>query len=125
MPEAAKRQIVQQNPNIPWNYWCLCRFRQKNPNITWEIVQQNQDKPWDYWCLSQNKFNDRKYNWSKKLHKFYSQKIKLEILHLIWIWKKSEIVCCSEEPREASKLPKDIISNNRDIILNKTELFNK
>jgi hypothetical protein len=36
----------------------------------------------------------------KKLHKFYSKQIKQEIIHLIWIWKKSEIV---------SKLPKDIL----------------
>jgi hypothetical protein len=78
-----------------------------NPNITWEIIQQNPEKPWDYDWISTNTFNGRIYNWSKKLHKFYSKQIKQEIIHLIWIWKKSEIV---------SKLPKDILYKLLEII---------
>jgi len=43
-------EIVQANPDKPWNYDCLSR----NPSITWEIVQENPDKDWDYEYLSQN-----------------------------------------------------------------------
>jgi hypothetical protein len=127
-------EIIQQNPDKDWNYEWLSsnpnitweiiqensdtlRFRGRNdwsydwlsanPNITWEIIQENQDKPWNYDSLSKNTFNGRKYNWNKKLHKFYSLKIKEEIIHLIWIWKKSDLVC--PEGREASKLPKDVL----------------
>jgi hypothetical protein len=89
-------EIIQQNPDKGWNYNYLSR----NSNITYKIIQQNPDGPWNYCYLSTNTFNGRIYNWSKKLHKFYSKKIKEEIIHLIWIWKKSENV---------SKLPKDVL----------------
>ena len=42
--------IVQQNPDKPWNWAYLSR----NPNITWDIVQQNLDKRWDWSFLSLN-----------------------------------------------------------------------
>jgi len=122
-------QIVKENPHKPWNYDNLSRhpnitweivqanseslrdapqghkpwdyyFLSQNPNITWQIVQANPDKPWDYDLLSKNTFNCRKYNWSKKLHKYYSKKIKREILHLIWIFKKMEHI---------KIIPKDIL----------------
>jgi len=89
-------QIVQENPDKLWDYYDLSR----NPNITWKIVQENPEKPWDYNNLSKNTFNYRKYNWSKKLHKYYSKKIKREIIHLIWCWKKTNIL---------NILPKDIL----------------
>ncbi len=34
--------IVQANPDRPWNYTTLSR----NPNITWEIVESNRDVPY-------------------------------------------------------------------------------
>ena len=43
-------KIVQDNPNEPWNYDALSL----NPNITWEIVRDNPDKPWNYYYMSQN-----------------------------------------------------------------------
>jgi GTP-binding protein EngB required for normal cell division len=42
--------IVQQNPDKPWNWYVLSG----NPNITWDIVQQNPDKPWELEMLSAN-----------------------------------------------------------------------
>ena len=42
--------IVQANPDKPWNWWGLSL----NPSITWDIVQANPDKPWIWWGLSEN-----------------------------------------------------------------------
>lgn len=56
--------------------------------------------PWNYYCLSNNRFNNRKYNWNKQLHKFYSKKIKGEILYLLWVWKNGKNI---------NKIPKDIL----------------
>jgi len=83
-------EIVQSNPDKGWNYYALS----KNPNITYglrpakrQIIQENPEslrdapqghKHWNYNALSQNTFNCRKYNWIKKLHKYYSKKIKGE-----------------------------------------------
>lgn len=43
-------EIIQNNPDKPWNYYHLS----SNPIITWEIIQNNPDKPWSYRCLSEN-----------------------------------------------------------------------
>ena len=78
----------KKNPNKPWDYVYLSY----NPNITWKIVQANPDLPWDYSLLSKNTFNNRKYSWNQKLHKYYSKKQKSEILHLIWIFKRIQLI---------------------------------
>jgi hypothetical protein len=43
-------EIVQANPEKPWNYESLS----ENPNITWEIVDANPQIPWDFHLLSMN-----------------------------------------------------------------------
>jgi hypothetical protein len=43
-------EIVQANPDIPWDYYNLSI----NPNITWEIVKANPDIPWGYRMLLLN-----------------------------------------------------------------------
>jgi len=120
-------QIVKENPHIPWYYdnlsknpnitWeniqsnsesrsdapqghNLCKYLSANTNITYQIVKANPHFSWDFRYLSQNNFNHRKYNWNKKLHKYYSKKIKGEIMHLIWCWKQDNIL---------NKIPKDIL----------------
>ena len=40
-------EIVQANPDKPWNYYEVS----ENPNITWEILQANPDKNWDYYTI--------------------------------------------------------------------------
>ena len=42
--------IVQQNPQIPWDYQSFCR----NENITWEIIQQHPEIPWNLDWYGQN-----------------------------------------------------------------------
>jgi hypothetical protein len=37
-------EIVQSNPDKPWDYVVL----DENPNITREIILTNPDKPWNY-----------------------------------------------------------------------------
>ena len=119
-------QIIKNNPQKPWDYKFLSQgpnitwdnvidnpdlprdynFLSQGPNITYQIIQNN-NKHWNYYQLSKNIFNNRKYNWSKKLHKFYSKQIKAEILHLLWIWKKGENIKC---------LPKDVLYMILEII---------
>jgi hypothetical protein len=70
MPTAAKRQIVQQNIDEFWNYSYLSEHK----SITWENVIQNPNKPWNYSLLFTNNFNNRKYYWTQKLHKYINKK---------------------------------------------------
>ena len=121
-------EIVQENPDKPWNYWSLSanpnitfqivqtnplmhfvptksdmnwdyNYLSENPNITYKIVKNNPNINWNFFNLSRNTFNNRKYNWSKKLHKFYNKQIKGEILHLLWVWNGENI----------KKIPKDLM----------------
>jgi hypothetical protein len=74
--------IVQQNPENPWNY----RYLSENPNITWEIVKQNPDKPWKYDYLSQNSMNNAKENFIRKelSELFKKSELKEELMATIW-----------------------------------------
>jgi hypothetical protein len=61
-------EIIQYNPDKPWNWYCISF----NPNITWEIIQDNTDKDWD-WCRISSNINitweiirdnpDKPWNW--------------------------------------------------------------
>ena len=43
-------EIVQNNPQIPWNH----NYLSQNPNITWEIIQNNPQIRWNYGRLSEH-----------------------------------------------------------------------
>ena len=47
-------EIVQDNPQIPWNYDLGLSL---NPNINWDIVYRTLDKPWVFGYLSKNKMS--------------------------------------------------------------------
>ena len=60
--------IIRENPEKPWNWYNLSQ----NPNITWDIIQNNLEKPWNWDGISRNPnitFNiirenpEREWNW--------------------------------------------------------------
>ena len=75
-------EIVQANPDMPWNW----RGLSANPNITPGIVQANLHKDWDWCKLSNNKFSKYKFPLPvmKRKAKEQSDKIRKELIEKVF-----------------------------------------
>jgi hypothetical protein len=107
--------IVNNNPDLDWNYKGLSR----NPNITWDIVLKNPEKNWNYRELLINpnitpdiveknpdKFNvDDKYYWLSR-----NTNVTIE-----YIKKYSDDCDMSSISRLNSNITLDIVKSNSDI----------
>lgn len=66
--------IVQGNPEKPWNWYGLSM----NPNITIEIIMKNLDKPWVWRNFSNNTFEKEKKIFLEKRIREYMAAYKIQ-----------------------------------------------